>query len=192
MADTRADDSSDDFTDIKSLLAYYQRLAQASAEGGQVSKHGQDDPGDSEKPKKVVEQLDPHDDTDDSEASLKANDKRKDIKLKKAKAKVKKLKQKIFDKKVTTYLRVGVASACIVLVGIQLWQCDRLMRDYVLMQVNKNAGVPSEILIAWMSASVVEVIGLVWVIARSLFPFHDGPRNKAAEKKKRWKSPTDD
>ena len=89
--------------------------------------------------------MDPHDDTDDSEASSEANDKRKDIKLKKAKAKVKKLKQKIFDKKVTTYLRVGVASACIVLVGIQLWQCDRLMRDYVLMQVNKNAGVPSEI-----------------------------------------------
>lgn len=192
-SDDSSDESSDESNDKRnSIVDLYLKALQAFADSSQASAHAQDDSGDSEKPEKAFEQLDSHDDTDDSEASSEANDKRKDIKLKKAKAKVKKLKQKIFDKKVTTCLRIGVAAVCVLLVGFQLWKCDELIRDYVLMQVNKNVAVPSEVLIAWMSASVVEVIGLVWVIARSLFPFHDGPRNKAAEKKKRWRLKTDD
>ena len=37
-----------------------------------------------------------------------------------------------------------------------------------------NAQKPEvEIMVAWLSATVVEVIGILWVIARSLFPYKD-------------------
>lgn len=75
-------------------------------------------------------------------------------------------------------LRAGIGVTATVFVGIQLVTCDVLVYSYVF-QAGKN--VDSSVMIAWMSASLVEVIGILWVIARSLFPFHDRHRDKNAE-----------
>lgn len=40
----------------------------------------------------------------------------------------------------------------------------------------------ASIMIAWLSSTVVEVVGILWVIARSLFPFNDRHRDREAEK----------
>lgn len=42
--------------------------------------------------------------------------------------------------------------------------------------------IPTQVIVAWLSATLVEIIGILWVVTRSLFPFHDGLRDKAAEK----------
>ena len=42
--------------------------------------------------------------------------------------------------------------------------------------------VPTEVLITWLSSTIVEIIGILWVIARSLFPFHDRHRDAKGEK----------
>lgn len=36
-----------------------------------------------------------------------------------------------------------------------------------------RAHMDSAVMIAWLSASVVEVVGILWVIARNLFPYRD-------------------
>ncbi|MFU0569648.1 hypothetical protein [Gardnerella vaginalis] len=43
--------------------------------------------------------------------------------------------------------------------------------------------ITSEVFMAWFTATIVEIIGILWVIARSLFPFHDSKRDKKAEKR---------
>lgn len=43
--------------------------------------------------------------------------------------------------------------------------------------------ITSEVFMAWFTATIVEIIGILWVIARSLFPFHDRKRDKKAEKR---------
>lgn len=121
----------------------------------------------------------------DSEVTSATNDERhKQLVLDKENEEVKKAKGKNFDKRATTWLRIVIAAVCVIIVALQLYQCDSLIQKYIDSILRIRHDVSSEILIAWMSATVVEVIGLMWVIARSLFPFRDKWRNKKAEKKK--------
>ena len=72
-------------------------------------------------------------------------------------------------------------------VGFVAWQivvCDLVMAGYVITELCKNHPIAPQVIMAWLSASLVEVIGILWVIARNLFPFHDKYRNKKAERRK--------
>lgn len=67
-------------------------------------------------------------------------------------------------------------------VGFQLFVCDALMVGYVVTELVVGNTIAPSVLASWMGSSLVEVIGILWVIARSLFPFRDKYRNLAAEK----------
>jgi len=69
-------------------------------------------------------------------------------------------------------LRKRLATWAIAFVGMQLLVSNWFF--YIFIDNNKVAP-SSEVMIAWLSASVIEVIGILLVIARSLFPVK-GPR----------------
>ncbi|PPF47050.1 hypothetical protein C5B85_01885 [Pseudoclavibacter sp. AY1F1] len=86
-----------------------------------------------------------------------------------------KLKQRAQDMK----LRKNLAYWAIGFVCAQLVFANLFFAIYL----GHNAVRPNPaIMIAWLSGTVVEVIGILWVIARSLFPFKDKSRSKASEK----------
>ena len=58
-------------------------------------------------------------------------------------------------------------------VGFQILVCDVVVGAYVGSSICRGEAVPSEVIIGWMTSSLVEIIGILWVIARSLFPFKD-------------------
>ena len=62
------------------------------------------------------------------------------------------------------------------IVGVQLVISDVFL--YKFMRANPHS---TSVMLAWLSACVIEVIGLVWVITRSIFPFNDGYRDMKAE-----------
>ena len=62
------------------------------------------------------------------------------------------------------------------IVGVQLVISDIFL--YKFMCANPHS---TSVMLAWLSACVIEVIGLVWVITRSIFPFNDGYRDMKAE-----------
>ncbi|WP_339350929.1 hypothetical protein [Bifidobacterium indicum] len=62
------------------------------------------------------------------------------------------------------------------IVGVQLVISDVFL--YKFMCANPHS---TSVMLAWLSACVIEVIGLVWVITRSIFPFNDGDRDTKAE-----------
>lgn len=78
-------------------------------------------------------------------------------------------------------LRSLVGKVSLAFVAIQLFFFDAVMGIYILVSLFRGDVVPSEILIGWMSACLVEIIGILWVIARSLFPFRDKSRSLEAE-----------
>lgn len=55
---------------------------------------------------------------------------------------------------------------------------------YIVTMLVLKQYVPTEVLITWLSSTIVEIIGILWVIARSLFPFHDRHRDTKGEKHK--------
>lgn len=67
-------------------------------------------------------------------------------------------------------------------VGMQIAVCDLVMAGYVVTELCKSHPIAPQVIIAWLSASLAEVIGILWVIARNLFPFHDKHRNSKAER----------
>ena len=81
-------------------------------------------------------------------------------------------------------MRQKVSETSLRFVKGQLIASDALVVVYVIWQLVKGDSVPPEIIVAWMSASLIEVIGILWVITRSLFPFHDKHHDKDAEAKK--------
>lgn len=90
-----------------------------------------------------------------SMSALKARDRRQDIGL----------------KRVLAYFAVGA-------VGVQLMVANWFFHTYL----NRVDFVPSDaVMIAWLSSSVVEVIGIVAIIARNLFP-NRGMLKKASRK----------
>lgn len=66
-------------------------------------------------------------------------------------------------------------------VGFQIVVCDAVIGAYVASSIVRGETVPQEVLIGWMTSSLVEIIGILWVIARSLFPFKDGGGNRTQE-----------
>ena len=55
---------------------------------------------------------------------------------------------------------------------------------YIVTMLVLKQDVPTQVLITWLSSTIVEIIGILWVIARSLFPFHDRHRDAKGEKRK--------
>lgn len=76
--------------------------------------------------------------------------------------KIKRLKARNARRWLSIILRGILAVTAIVFVGIQLWNCNAI--------------------VSWMATSLGEVVGILWVIARNLFPFHDKHRDREAEK----------
>ncbi len=76
--------------------------------------------------------------------------------------------------------RLGFTAEALVL-G-QLTVCDIGIIFYFIYCAYKGWSISGEVIIGWMTASLVEVIGVLWVIARSLFPFRDTHRDKNSEK----------
>lgn len=79
-------------------------------------------------------------------------------------------------------LRNRLGTAAIVFVSVQLGVCNLGVIIYFVYCICRGWGIPNEVIIGWMAASLVEVIGVLWVIARSLFPFRDRYRDKNSEK----------
>lgn len=76
-------------------------------------------------------------------------------------------------------LRKVIAYIALFFVGSQMLWCNVLVTVYVRCNIHT---VDPYVIVAWMGASLVEVVGILWVIARSLFPFRDKYRNVMAEK----------
>lgn len=73
-------------------------------------------------------------------------------------------------------LRNKLGNVLLLMVGVQLLVSDAYL--FVFMCANPHS---TSVMMAWLSASVIEVVGLVWVITRSIFPFKDGYRDTKAE-----------
>lgn len=97
----------------------------------------------------------------------------------KKKAKAEKLEQEAERLKSENKIRTLLGKAAIFLVTGQLVVCDIAMIAYGVATVANGATIPTQVVVGWMAATLVEVIGILWVIARSLYPMHDdGPRKK--------------
>lgn len=97
----------------------------------------------------------------------------------KRKAKAEKLEQKAERLKSENKIRARLGNAAIALVSGQLIVCDVAIIAYGVATVLSGGTVPAQVVIGWMTATLVEVIGILWVIARSLYPMHDdGPKKK--------------
>lgn len=97
---------------------------------------------------------------------------------------IEKLRAEVARKRQSNWLRVILAIFALLFVGAQLIASDWLVFQYMNAQLAVGRTLPTEFLIAWLAASLVEVIGILWVIARSLFPFRDKYRDRRAENKK--------
>lgn len=97
---------------------------------------------------------------------------------------IEKLRAEVTHKRQSNWLRVILAVGALFFVGTQLVASDWLVFKYMNAQLAAGRTLPTEFLIAWLAASLVEVIGILWVIARSLFPFRDKRRNQKAENKR--------
>lgn len=138
-------------------------------------------------------QLDTQNDTDPEKATeqrrqrayadrLELENKRIDLKNNKIALKNNKiaLKNKRLDE--GNRLRNRLGSTAIVFVSIQLVICNLGVLAYFVYYICKGWTISNEVIIGWMTTSLVEVIGVLWVIARSLFPFRDTSRDKNSEK----------
>ena len=59
---------------------------------------------------------------------------------------------------------------------------DVLVVAYTAHLVWLQREIPNEVIISWMGATTAEIIGILWVIARSLFPFRDEHRSADLER----------
>lgn len=100
-------------------------------------------------------------------------------KERKRKAKADKLVSEVDRLKSENKIRTRLGNAAVALVSVQLGVCDVALLAYGVATVAKGGVIPPQIVIGWMMATLVEVIGILWVIARSLYPMHDdGPKKK--------------
>lgn len=75
-------------------------------------------------------------------------------------------------------LRRLIAIFAIAAVSVQLVSASLLFWGY-LANPTWREGTPPEVMLAWLSATVVEVIGIVVIIARNLFPSGEKPVTKS-------------
>lgn len=81
-------------------------------------------------------------------------------------------------------LRSRLCNWTIGIIVSQLVICDAFVIFYACFTIFYLRQSISDILIStWIGSNFVEIIGILWVIARSLFPFHDSKRDKKAEKR---------
>lgn len=78
-------------------------------------------------------------------------------------------------------IRKTVATWSLRFVGFQIFVCDALIAAYIVVNLVRKITVPSEVIFGVLGTSLVEIIGILWVITRSLFPFHDSHRDKSKE-----------
>lgn len=81
-------------------------------------------------------------------------------------------------------LRDEVATKSLKFVTWQLVVTNVVVFGYVFFSFWFNHAVPSNVMVAWMTSTFVEIIGILWVITRSLFPFNDAYRDRDGEKSK--------
>lgn len=81
-------------------------------------------------------------------------------------------------------LRKKVATWSLWFVLGQLVVTNATIVIYIGFMLAVKKYVPTEVLITWLSSTIVEIIGILWVIARSLFPFHDRHRDTKGERRK--------
>lgn len=74
-----------------------------------------------------------------------------------------------------------VATWSLRFVGFQIAVCDALTAAYIVVNLARGITVPSEVIFGVLGTSLVEIIGILWVITRSLFPFHDANRDRSKE-----------
>ena len=77
-------------------------------------------------------------------------------------------------------LRSELGKAALKCVKWQLVVCNALVVAYTAHLMWLQREIPTEVIISWMGATTAEIIGILWVIARSLFPFRDEHRSRAA------------
>lgn len=81
-------------------------------------------------------------------------------------------------------LRRRLCNSTIGIIKAQLIVCDLFVIGYAVFTIFCLHRPISDVLIStWIGSNFVEIIGILWVIARSLFPFHDSKRDKKAEKR---------
>ena len=102
--------------------------------------------------------------------------------------KIKRLKARNARRWLSIILRGILAVTAIVFVGIQLWNCNAIVSEYVAYMIHTDKESPV-VIISWMATSLGEVVGILWVIARNLFPFHDKHRDREAEKQNPKQTP---
>lgn len=79
-------------------------------------------------------------------------------------------------------LRSELGKAALKCVKWQLVACNTLVVAYTARLMWLQREIPTEVIISWMGATTAEIIGILWVIARSLFPFQDEHRSADLEK----------
>ncbi|MBM6757031.1 hypothetical protein H6A18_11030 [Collinsella tanakaei] len=79
-------------------------------------------------------------------------------------------------------LRKDLASSALGLVKKQVIFCDVVIAIYFIWSMCTGSAIPPEVIIGWLTSCLVEIIGILWVIARSLFPFRDFHRDREGEK----------
>lgn len=124
-------------------------------------KQGQSDlPGDAD-PNSSSSQ--PPETSEDEDSTLSA------VRLRHAQAKAQNREQNLRLRKVLAYCAIG-------LVGVQLLTSNLYFAYFLAHNITSP---DPKIMIAWLSASVIEVIGILLVIARSLFPVKSKPKDDA-------------
>lgn len=78
-------------------------------------------------------------------------------------------------------IRKTVATWSLIFVGFQIFVCDAMIAAYIVVNLARGITVPSEVIFGVLGTSLVEIIGILWVITRSLFPFHDSHRDRSKE-----------
>ena len=78
-------------------------------------------------------------------------------------------------------IRKTVATWSLRFVGVQIAVCDALTAAYIVVNLARGITVPSEVIFGVLGTSLAEIIGILWVITRSLFPFHDANRDRSKE-----------
>ena len=76
------------------------------------------------------------------------------------------------DQEQTIGLKRRYALAILAIMGVQIVIADGVFVAYAEMGVDWK--LPSAVILGWLSATVIEVIGVVLVITRSLFPVRGG------------------
>lgn len=69
---------------------------------------------------------------------------------------------------------MGYAIGLFVVMAFQLWLADMIFVVYAW--VGKDWDVDPGVMQAWLAATVIQVVGLVYAITRSLFPRSDAPQ----------------